>query len=479
LPGPTLIEVSEIFLGSKMEPFTAQDFQSYLKKNKFKISLNEILSFLTSSEIVFPLVNERFLTYAGAFTGRWFSFKPTKEEIQGRFFIPGHRFIPFFDPTKRPYNAIVCFNNEEVEKTSGTVSMNTALDIHALYGEGYSIPILLEDPASNNIPFSSLQYGLPTTVTLTAFSLDPYIEAGLEFGDRILCRIIDWKNGIIDTKIKKEKHTSLKINFADMVQQDWYSDFEEGLLNKIDRHGPGRSIQQQLALLFLEDQGKLCTENCGSCEEFLQHTTKIGFSTYGIESRIWKIHENVPFVGPWNREAVNQLPFPILAQLSDETVLTCYIKDMIYKKESLDSAENLFKKVYPPMLTFTDMEKEFVMLHLEKRIDIVKKTFNRFNDFPFGGGRHEIICFFNRIMTLIARITTSNVPMEDLPQQDLVMLSQIADHVNGFLEELEGAPAQAEIELDDILASLRGMSDVFDGIEDEVIAAIKNLKNRR
>lgn len=478
--GQTLQEISEIFLCRMLEPFSAQDFQTYLKKNKFRVSLDEIYGFLASSDFVFSLVNNMFLTYAGAFTGRWFCFKPSKEEVDKEMFLGGHRFMPFMNPQDQAYKATLLLDDQVINRVTGSISMNQALDVYALFGEGYSIPIILEDPACEPFSFSSVQYGLPHEVTLTGFDLKPYIREGFEYGDRILCRVINWEHNLIETKIRKEKHTSLKISFADMAYEEWYSTFEECMLQKFDRHGPCNSIQQQLALLFLEEQGKLCNENCGSIDEFMQHTSQLGFSQYGIESRIWRYNEQIPFVGKWNQDYANQFPFPCIGLLSSDYVISNYIKEMINRKEKLDTPEDLYKKIYPESLSFSDYEAELIMLHLEKRIDIVKKAYNRFIDFPLTTGRHQVLILFRKIMDLIAKISDSHVPLKDFPQQDLIMANQVAEHVAAFLEEFEIDPERAESEMEDVMTSLSGMIDSFEAIEDSLLAALRqaNKKNR-
>jgi len=475
----SIYEISAAFLRNKLEPFTAQEFQTYLKKNKIKLSLDEVATALSATDCVFPLINQQFITYAGAFTGRCFSFKPTREEVDAGAFTIGHRFIPFFDQGTHTSNAVIILNDKKVPKCPVTLSMNTTLDLFALYGEGYCIPTILDDPVCDPFSFSSVQYGLPKEVTLSGFSLEPYFQAGFEYGDRILCQIGDWDKGVVFTKIKKETHKTLKISFADVANEEWYSTFEECMLDQIELHGPASSIQKQLALLFLENQGKLCTENCGSAGDFLMHTTKLGFSAYGIESRIWRLNEDVPYIGSWNREELKAAPMPSIMLLSADHILDSYIKDMLYKGEKLDFAENLFHKVYPSVLKFEDFEAHFVMLHLEKRIDIVKKTFNRFNDFPLAKGRHSILLFFSRIMMSVAKISVAEIDLEDLPQQELITLTQMVDHTQAFLEELEMAPAMAAEEMDDMITSLNGMSDTFDMIEIPLINSLRKKGKKK
>lgn len=469
-------EATREFLRTKLEPFKIQDFQAFLKKKKIKLSIEDAYSLISSSGDVFTLINETFLTRAGAFTGRLFSFKPFREEVEAGAFIPGHRFMPFADPMLRAFHAMVLYKDQILEPTPVTLSTNTVLDLNALYGEGYCVPVILEDPACEDIAFSDIQYGLPTELTQSGFSLQPLINDGFEFGDRILCRVLDWDKNIIELTIKKEKHQSLKINFSDMEQEEWYSLFEEAMLDKIERHGPCGSIEQQLALLFLEEQNKLCHENCGAIDEFLTHTTKVGFSNYGIESRIWKIHEEVPYVGKWNKELIDSIAFPCLTYLSEDYVLNSVIKDKLFRNEPLDSPETLFDIVYPKALNFSDFERRFILLHLEKRIDIVKNEYNKFLDYPIAKARHSVILVFNKLMDLVAKISSVSQGLDLFPQQELIILSQMAEHVNQFLEQYEMAPSQMEAEQEDMLTSLHGMSETFDSIEGELLIAYKKAK---
>lgn len=474
----TFYEASEAFIRTKLEPFTVQEFQAYLKKNRIKVSPDDIYALFGSTDCVFPLVDERFITLAGAFTGRLFSFKPTREECEAGAFIPGHRFIPFADPATRYYNQTILLDGKPVPPKVTELTMNTVLDIYALFGEGYCIPMVLEDPACDRVSFSQVQYGLPSSVKQTGWSLEPYFEKGFEYGDRIICRVEDWDKGTINTLIKKEKHTSLKMSFSDVANEEWYSAFEECMLRQIERHGPCSSIHHQLALLFLEDQGVLCNENCGSTGDFLEHTSKLDFKQYGIESRIWKAHEEIPYIGTWNKQMLEIAPFPPVTLLSAEHVLNCFIKDMLYRNEPLESGLDLFNKVYPKDLRFTDAEEKFVTMHLQKRIDVVKKSFNRFIDFPIARDRHSCILFFQRVMGLVAKVSVASVDLAELPQQELIMLSQIAENASNFLDEFELVSSGVDRDTEDMMTSMGGMNDAYESIEPPLLTALKHAKKR-
>lgn len=474
----TVTEKIKEFFRTHLGPFTAKDFQQFLKKNKVKITQEEAAEFLHTADYIFPLVGGNFITYATAFTGRWFSFKPTEEEVNKGAFIIGHRFMPFYDPGSKPYFATLVLGDNVVPSTDVELTMNSAMDLFALFGEGYTLPSILDDPACDRISYTEARYGLPTKTSLTGFSLEPYFQQGFEYGDRILCRILDWDQCIVETKIKKEKHRTLKFSLDDIEQSEWYSQFEDLMLKQIEKNGPCASIERQLATLMLEEQQILCNENCGSIEEFLTHCSKIDISPYGLETRIWYSKEEVPFIGNWNREIIRTNPYEPLAILSSEIVINSYIKDMLSRNKECNPSE-LFKEIYPASMNFTDFEENFVLLHLKKRIDIVESEYNRFIDHPIAKIRRSVLVLFKKVMTLVNSLSSFGVQLEEFPQSELVVLSQLVDHCATYLGEFENIPSQIEGDLDDMNTSLTCLAETFEAIEDTLKSAARLHKKNK
>ena len=160
------------FLTNRQDVFTLDDFSHYLKQNGVKVPKSSLNDILLSSDMVFSLVGNEFVTRAGVFTGRWFSFKPTKEEIDKGHIILGHRCIPFVNPEVAPDLLYVANKKEIVKSESCVFSMNLAMDVFALFGEGYVIPYIFNDHSNTELPLSSVQYSLPEEITLTAWPLD-------------------------------------------------------------------------------------------------------------------------------------------------------------------------------------------------------------------------------------------------------------------------------------------------------------------
>ena len=189
----------ENFLFSYLEDFTVDDFCRNLKTSGVKLSKAQGVDLLNSSDYVFSLVNEEYITRAGVFTGRYFSFKPTKEEIRKGHIILGHRCMPFVNPDIAPDKISIRYGKKIIAPEPTVFSVNLAMDIFALYGEGYVIPYVFNDSANEEISISSIQYNMPNEISLTSWPLNK-IPGGKEikYGDRLLCRVVDWKENEIE-----------------------------------------------------------------------------------------------------------------------------------------------------------------------------------------------------------------------------------------------------------------------------------------
>jgi hypothetical protein len=460
-------QIDEYFF-SQVDVFTADDFYHYFKSRGLKISKSDVTGILHSSDYVFPLINQEYITRAGVFEGRWFSFLPSKEEIDKGQIMLGHRCMPFINPNVSQDAVSVMVNNKLVRSESAVFTMNLALDTFALFGEGYVIPFIINDPANTDVSLSAVQYSMPNEIRLTSWPLEVIAgPEGIKYGDRILCRVIDWANNVVEMSVLREKSDELVISEASVLRENWYTDFENGLLHSFDKNGPGDSIEEQLALLYLENQEQLCIKECGSAEEFLKHTTKIGFSSYGVETRIWRIREEVPYVGEWNQSVPDDLILSDLTMRFTPPVLDAYLEDFIYqnlKSKKKITFDELADTMFPQVLHITSEERKRILLNIEKRHDIIKEKYNSFSDYGVAPIRHRILELFTHINELVCDIASSNVSVSDFPQQELVILSQLFSHVAHLLEDVENLVLRDQFPFDDVSISLDGMEETFEDI---------------
>lgn len=473
--------IIEEYLTCELDVFSADDFYKYLKSKNVKMSKADAKELLQISEFVFSLVNNEFVTKAGAFTGRWFSFKPSREEVEKGSIIIGHRCIPFVNVDVPPDSiSIMGPDGKIIETEAKEFSMNLAMDTFALYGEGYVLPYIFNDRNNTTAPLSSVQYSMPQEIRLTCWPLKKICgDEQFKFDDRILCRVLSWVDGVVEMKIQPSGFSDFVISDEAVQREEWYTHFEEGLLESFDRHGPASSIEEQLSFLFLENQEKLCTRACGSTEEFLAHTTKIGFEPYGVETRIWRKGEQVPYIGKWNGIGFERgMLLTDMALTLTPRVIDAILEDRIYDKncgktDVSDNFEDVIRKIFPNMSMISSSERRLVLLNIEKRNDILEKMYNQFSDYPIAKIRKRILALFTKVSELFCAIGGSGVSADIFPQQELVILSQLYSHVVRLLEEVENVYIRPQFPTDDVSLSLEGMEDTFDDISGTLFSALE------
>ena len=347
--------------------------------------------------------------------------------------------------------------------------MNLALDTFALYGEGYVLPYVFNDHSNTEIPLSSVQYGMPGEIKLTAWPISK-LHGGktIKLGDRILGRVINWEDNVVELSVLPSDPSD-ELSVQDIEREEWYADFEKGLIENFETSGPASSIEQQLAFLFLENQESLCRQTCGSAEEFLRHTKKIGFSPYGVESRIWYANKPVPYIGNWNKDYSADSLFSNMTMIFSPQIIDAYLENYIYEQREHNSKktiETLVNEIFPACLKMSASEHRLVLLNIEKRRDILNKVYNQFADYKLAPIRQRVLELFTQVSSLLCSIGCSGLKLEEFPQQELVILVQLFSHIARIVEEFEVEALTDVFPYDDVTLSLDGMEETFDDIGD-------------
>lgn len=448
--------------------FSVSDFIAYLKSKGIKLSFDEALGILNSSNYVFPLINDEFITRAGVFTNKWFSIKPSKEEIKKDRLVLGHRCMPFINPDIPPCDIKIITPTARPFPRFDTFSMNFALDVFAFYGEGYVIPYIINDRANKDFSLQSVQDSLPNQTSLTCWTLSQVAGRKMNYGERLLCRVVDWPSNTIEVQlIEKElpqNKEELQITVDDLQRERWYNYFEKGFLESFEKNGPSGSIEEQLALLFLENIDVLCVKNCGSSEEFLRHTNQIGFANYGVESRIWRTNEVVPYVGNWNNEISDELMLAEISSNFTPQIIDAYLHQNLFCKNHLKptkTIEEIAACIFPPSLIMNKVERTAILLNLEKRNDILNKKYLGSFDNDIAPLRERTLNLFTQVNKLMCSIGGAKLDMKKFPQSELVILTQLYGHIINIIDELENIFLRLKFPVNDVMLSLNGMEETF------------------
>ncbi len=468
------------FLNNQDSPFTPKDFQNFVKrKSGQKITLQEVNDILNNSDVVFPLVKNEYITRACAFEGRWFSFKPSKEEVKKGWFIIGHRAMPFINPEISPDCFTVYSNAKKITSEGCSFSTNLVLDTYAMFGEGYSLPIIFNDDNSS-ISLQDVQNCMPNEITVTAWSLTELSgEDTFEYGDRILGRVIDWNECVIEFQVLKTPK-ALALSQDAIQREEWYTCLENAFLESFDKHGPRNSIDSQLAVIMLENQEKLCIKNCGSIEEFMSHTKKVCFQNFGVESRIWRKNEEIPYIGKWiSEENYDELLINDFTNSFSPVVFDSFVKDNLYNistKKKSETFEELVKKACPFYANTNFFENKEIIDKLEKRQEFIEKGYNQFIDYPIAEIRKRLLDVYIKISSLAFELAFSGIDAREFSQDELIILSQVFSHCVKMVEQLEVPSMFIDFPIDEMYMSVQGMEFTFDEIENSLKNSLKNLR---
>ena len=462
------------FLRTFDRPFTTTEINLLLKPYGEKATVEEIDEFLRADDRVFALEGHYYMTHAGVFNGMFFSFVPTAKELEQKLFIPGDRCIPFADSEILSSQLKFIYNDRILPKKIMTTDCNTAREFFTFFGDEYASQYIAADPINNKTEIANNNFELPSKINLTGISLEKVIsDFNFHKGDRILCRMVDWDQGIIEIfPILNHRKTILELNEEIGKIKLWNENLENELLGSFDKMGPCSSMEQQLSFAFLEHRKELCTPACGSIHEFLNTTKKISMELFGVETRLWKKGEDVPAVGKWNREMLGSgLEACLPALQPPACLLDCIIKDRLFNKKEIEP-EEILKDFLPEEMEISKEEEEFITLQIIKRSDILREHYNWLADFPVASLRHKALGLFAKVQNLVFDIDGAGEKIERFPQQELVILSQLFAHAARILDMLSNENECKDDDRDALKLSLEGMEMNFEDICPELRNAL-------
>src|SRR5574344_158795 len=125
------------FLRTYRNIFSDKDFVRMVVKMGVKTSLEECREYLNTNGSIFTLKGNLYVTRAGAFTNCFFSFKPTRKEVEQNVFAAGGRCMPFVDPEMLPSSLRFLYKGEPLSQEIAEFDSCTAANMYALYGEEF------------------------------------------------------------------------------------------------------------------------------------------------------------------------------------------------------------------------------------------------------------------------------------------------------------------------------------------------------
>lgn len=476
----------EVLLNTFVEniefPFDFFQVADYLGIKK-EYDINYALSWFEANPSVLSVGHNAFVSRIGMFTGQSFSILPTRFEITNKILVIGHRCIPFGNPDILPCDYKFSFNRKNIPHKIVEMQTNDLFEYYYLHGEEFVPQYLALDPANNGFDIASCDYELPGKMKVTVLDMaDIYETNAFKSGDRLKVRLTNWRAGSFAIEVQKDtRETPFEINEAEKSRSRWFEIFERSLLKAFSIFGVCSSIDEQITFAYILSGKKLFMKYSASVEEFIRKSEKIETTEFGVETRLWRAGESISVMNLRNDgsqddessrefDGVSKLFLSIGIPLT-ETFLDSFIYDSMYRKEK--NSELIMNRLLPEgMNDLASKDMIFCFLHLEKRRAILQRDYRWFADYEKGQLRSKILTFYTRMINFVYSMGQNDVSPEMMPQQPLVVLSQLFTHLGRMLESIMPNASISSKDITSLYLSLEGMEFSFEDLSKELEQSI-------
>ncbi|MDR2135427.1 MAG: plasmid pRiA4b ORF-3 family protein [Treponema sp.] len=467
------------FLDSIAEPFTLDDVVSFIRmmepKQTGRLRL-ELSSLLGSRKLAFQLDNRRWVSRRGCFESVPFVITPSKMELLNGILIPGHRCIPFANPSLFPQEYRFFWQGRPVPTTTTEGPPEEFYPYYFLFGEEYAPQYVARDNPENEAAFNDSLYEDPPEVTVKTLDMrNIYREVSFVPGDHLVVRTKDWKTGVFElTKVEKDAWTQ-----ADIYA--WIEAAEGGFEDAFEFLGPGSSTEEQLAYAYWYGGKRMRDIPACSMENFLyEETDRIETVPYGIETRFWYAGKEIPDINhiagaqlPPDQTAVENILLRRQIPVS-EYVIQSYIRDALFRREEDSSA--ILERIVPPVVLLDDDERKYLLSYIAETYEEFRQFYTFFADQAMGPIRQRVGELHTAVIALYTRLKKSRIDPSVLPTHTYIVLSQIQNHAAAVLEDLDTDESPPPDELEAMDSSLDSMIDTYDDIKELIEDAISTFR---
>lgn len=470
-----------IFVRRYVKPFSARELQGEFRKVGLKFTISQLKEMLEDEPDVIPLEDGAYITRAGAFTGRTFSFVPTDKEVEQGVIVLGDRAIPFADPEMLYFEFTLAVGGSPLNSATFECDPNVVRDLFYLHDDEITDQIVAKDPATKDLNLDARDFELPRKFNLTGFDARGFFElSDFRKGDRIMAYVNNWDTGVIDIVPLKCVNPDAIVGI-DFLRENWYECLENSLLAGFDKDGACDSIGAQLSNVFFDKKEELCNLTCGSVFEFLLRSKKVGLEYYGVESRLWRRGEEVPALLDGEYGAMIGEFYDVSPLLID-----AFLKDEFFRaKKPVPLSEDTISKILPEGMDLDEETKRSLSLQIRDRNGRLQKSYNLFADFKFGEFRSSAIALLQEIRELYFSLDCREDEIPKFPQSELVAVAQFYLQTVDIIEtvEMNAEATFNEMSVEDWLhvmeMSVDGMGNQLDYIRPILLDAYEQIKKER
>ncbi|GHV84789.1 hypothetical protein AGMMS50230_03970 [Spirochaetia bacterium] len=467
------------FLENVTEPFTLDDLSAFIRmvepKRNNRLSA-EIASFMETRHIAFPLEAKRYISRRGAFERARFVIKPSRLEIANGILIPGHRCLPFANPVLFPQEYLFRWKGKDIAYTTTESPPEDFYPFYTLFGEEYAPQYVARDNPENEAAFNSDLYEDPPEVSIQTLDMrNVYRESSFVPGDMFAVSTINWKEGIFSLERVEAKA------WAQKELDTWAAAAEEGFRDSFARVGPGSSTEEQIAYACWFGGERMRRLPAMTLEDFLYDVTDhIETVPYGIETRFWYAGKDIP--DRKDLEGMRTLPDrTVIEEILyrrgvpvSEYVVQSFVRDALYRGE--DEVNQIIDRIIPASAVLEGRDREYLADYVLEVLKEFTEDYSRFTDNAMGPIRQRVGELHTAVVELAGKLQKSGMDPSWLPRHTFIVLSQIAGHAAGILEDLDTGEAPLQAELEAMDNSVDSMIETYEDVRDLITEAQDNFR---
>ncbi|MDR3302109.1 MAG: plasmid pRiA4b ORF-3 family protein [Spirochaetaceae bacterium] len=467
------------FLLDRTEPFTLKQVASAVHAKdlrRFGRLSSDIARLIRTQRLAFEVGVNKWITRAGCFAGARFAITPTRIELLNGILIPGHRCVPFANPTLLPFEWTFFWNDSPLPSTSTEADPEEIYPYYSLYGEEFAPQYIAQENSENEKAFNADPYEDPPEVSITTLDMRRfYRETGFVPGDKIVARVRDWKNAAFTLE-----HVS-NDEWSESDLQEWLRVAEEGFTKSFETVGIDCATEEQIAWAFFCGGQRMRDVPSYPLDDFIyEKTDKIETVQFGIESRFWYAGKEIPDFKELHGIHTQSDETPIEAMLfqSDipisEFVVQSYVRDSLYRNDT-DITE-IMQRIVPSSIKMSRWNLEMLAAYIIETSEEFEKTYSIFSDQKTGPIRQRVAELHTAVIDLAARLKTSGIDARWLPKHSFIILSQIQQHASLIMENLDIDDEEHEGELNAVDNSLESMGDTFQDVKEMIDKSLDNYR---
>jgi hypothetical protein len=480
-----LIEKIDEFVSRQNGAFCLDDIvnnPSILKVGgRTGVSKEEILRLLVNGCQVFSSDSRTFIPRRLYFKNARFLICPTDEELNQGILVPGHRFLPFYDPICYPWECSLfradCDQGGKVPQKVVAMELSDLRIYFTLLGIEHIGELLCEDQPSNFEVLDSDEMSGYTRLQITVFDLrDLYREWNFKKGDAILCETHDWAEGIYTIGyLSAERRRTLMASSA-----KWINALEAGFRKAFDTRGFIEGNDEQIAHAYYYAGTAILKTPPIHLGGFIELTNKVHILTVGFETRLW--YEKDLKFSHYLKDTESDQPSLIAAPGSLEALLVelnapcsgveveAFMRDEFFQHRGIIAPDEFDDYTETVMLRiFGDRTKQFseqqwaaIEKLFRKLWAKVGKSYNYFQDQVGGKVRNSLLVlledYFKWMEGLSGRFTIS----DDSPAQHIAGLGQYMAEFASYFELLNNIGPEHEQDAKALYEILPRISETID-----------------